>query len=400
MPERVVRLLAWGRRRVDPSMAIVLTAGDVVLGASDWTRSALVVMDSLCMVGVCALVWWRRRFPISVAIVAGILLLIPYFTSAGGIVGNGAVSDPAGAGSFLIAFALGTQLPWARSLLGLLPLTAGLAIPAGQFNPFLLTVIFGPWLAGLVLASRQRAADQLARRARELAEERELFSAASVRYERARIARELHDIVAHSVSLIVVQANAGAYLAATDSDSAAEAFDAISETAHQARAEIDRLATLLDTMTPVEPGGLDVVDELVRRARTAGLHVTYQVSGAVDSLLAGSVDAIHRVVQEAITNALKHAPGAAITITLRGGDDAVVVEVRNPAAQSMPATAAGLGLTGGGQGLAGMRERVHHYGGDFQAGPDGDGGWRVSARLPRRGQLSAAGERVREEQMT
>jgi signal transduction histidine kinase len=389
MPGWVVRLLAWPRRRVDPSMAIVLTVADVAFGIPDWTGSALVIADSLCMVGVCVLVWWRRRFPISVAIAAGALLLIPYFNSAGSIVGNGAVSDPAGAGSFLIALALGSQLPWARSLLGLLPLTAGLAIPAGQFNPFLLMVTFGPWLIGLVLASRQHAADQLARRARELAEEREVFAAASVRYERARIARELHDIVAHSVTLMVVQANAGAYLAGTDQDSAAEAFDAISETAEQARAEIDRLATLLDT-SPVEPVGLDVVDELVRRARTAGLHVTYQVSGDVDYLRAGSVEAIHRVIQEAITNALKHAPGADITIRLHGGIDIVELGVHNPQASTSAATEAGLGPTGGGHGIAGMRERVQRDGGDFHAGPDGEGGWDVSARLLRRVQVPAS----------
>jgi signal transduction histidine kinase len=382
--------LAWIRRRVDASTAIVLTVADLLFGISDWSRSPLVIADSLCMVGVCVLVWWRRRFPIGVAIAAGALLLIPYLNSAGPVVGNGAVSDPAGAGSFLIALALGTQLPWGRSLIGLLPLTAGLAIPAGQFNPFLLMVTFGPWLIGLVLASRQRAADQLARRARELEEERAEFAAASVRYERARIARELHDIVAHSVSLMVVQANAGAYLAGTDPSGAAEAFDAISEAADQARAEIDRLATLLDADNPVVPAGLNVIDELVRRARAAGLQLTYQVSGDVEHLSPGSVEAIHRVVQESITNALKHAPGAAIVIRLYGGNDAIDLVVHNRRAGVAPAIATDLGQMGGGHGIAGMRERVHRGGGDFSAGPDGGGGWDVAARLPRRVQVSAS----------
>ena len=371
-------------------MAIVLTVSDLLFGIPDWTSSALVSVDSLCMVAVCALVWWRRRFPISVAVAAGALLFIPVLNSAGSIVGNQAVSDPAGAATFLIALALGSELPWPRSLLGLLPLTAGLAIPAGQFNPFLLMVTFGPWLIGLVIASRQHAADQLARRARELEEEREVFAAASVRYERARIARELHDIVAHSVSLMVVQANAGAYLAGTDPAGAAEAFAAISETADQARVEIDRLATLLDTASPVQSAGLDVVDELIRRARTAGLNVTYQVSGDVDWLLAGSVEAIHRVIQESITNALKHAPGAEITIRLHGGSDVVELAVGNRKARVSPISAADLGETGGGRGIAGMRERVHRDGGDFSAGPDGAGGWNVSARLPRRVQVHAS----------
>ena len=217
-----------------------------------------------------------------------------------------------------------------------------------------------------------------------------MFAAASVRYERARIARELHDIVAHSVSLMVVQANAGVYLAGTDRDGAAEAFDAISTTADQARAEIDRLAGLLESTNPLEAGGLNVVDELVSRARTAGLHVTYQVSGDVDHLFAGSVEAIHRVIQEAITNALKHAPGAEITIRLHGGRDVVDLEIRNPSARPAPTTVAGLGLTGGGHGITGMRERVHRCGGDLQVGPAGHGGWVVSARLPRRVQVSAS----------
>lgn len=390
MSECVVGLTAWARRRIDPCMAVVLSIGDVFLGFPDWTGPPAVVVDGLCMVGVCLLVWWRRRFPINVAVAAGVLLLIPYFNSGGVIVGNGAVSDPAVAASFLIALALGSQVPWARSLLGLLPLTAGLAIPAGQFNPFLLMITFGPWLAGLVLASRQRAADQLARRARELADEREVFAAASVHYERARIARELHDVVAHSLSLMVVQANAGAYLAGADPDGAAEAFDAISEAADQTRVEIDRLATLLDATTSSGQTALELVDELVRRARTAGLHITYQVSGTLDHLTAHSADALHRVIQEAITNCVKHAPGAAITVRVRGGDAIVEVEVHNPAAPTVPTPTGGLGQTGGGHGLASMRERVHRSGGHFQAGPDCDGGWGVFVRLPRREPVSAS----------
>ncbi|WP_375478672.1 sensor histidine kinase [uncultured Jatrophihabitans sp.] len=369
-------------------MAVVLIVTNVIVGLPDWTGSDLVVFDSLCMTGVCLLVWWRRRFPISVAVAAGVLLLISYFNSAGATVSDQAVSDAAVAGSFLIAFALGTQLPWARSLLGLLPLTAGLAILGAQFNPFLLMITFGPWGIGLILASRQRAVDQLARRARELVGEREVFAAASVRYERARIARELHDVVAHSMTLMVVQANAGAYLAGTDPNGAAEALDAITETAAQARAEIDRLASLLDTTCPAEQGGLEVVDELVHRAQTAGLKVTYQVSGEVDSLLGSSIDAIHRIVQEAITNALKHAPGAEVTVTLHGGAEIVDLAVHNHAAPATLASSASLGLTGGGHGIAGMRARVHRHGGEFQAGPNGHGGWDVTARFPRRMRVS------------
>ncbi len=392
MPGGVVRGAAWARRHVDASMAIVLTVGDIALGIPDWRSSTPVVADSLCVVAVCVLVWWRRRCPIAVAVAAGILLFVPYLNPGGTIVADRAVSDPAAAASFLIALALGTQLPWARSLFGLVPLTAGLAIPAGQFNPFLLMLTIGPWLAGLTLASQQRAADQLAHRVQELAEEREVLAEASVRYERARIARELHDIVAHNLSMIVVQANAGVYLAGTDPDGANEAFGAISQTADQARSEIDRLATVLDAIALTTSAGLEVIDELVERARTAGLHITYQVSGDVAHLPTGTAEAIHRVIQEAITNALKHAPGAAITIHLQGRGDFIEVVVRNPAtptaARPAVSSAAELSVIGGRRGLAGMRERVHQQGGQFHAGPDGEGGWGVSARLPRHAQVT------------
>ncbi len=117
------------------------------------------------------------------------------------------------------------------------------------------------------------------------------------------------------------------------------------------------------------------------------MQVSYQLSGNVEQLPPGSAEAIQRVIQEAITNALKHAPGAAIAIELHGRDDVVELGVHNPRLLAAPAIAAGLGLTGGGQGIAGMRERVQRYGGDFQAGPDGNGGWHVSAGLPLRVQV-------------
>ena len=149
----------WARHHADASMAIVLTIGALALGVPLWRDSALVVADSLGVVAVCALAGWRRRYPIAVAVAAGILLFVPYLNSGGTIVGDGAVSVPAGAASFLIALALGTERPWARSLFGLVPLTAGWAIPAGQFNPFLLMLtiraVAGRTDGGLPAAGRR-----------------------------------------------------------------------------------------------------------------------------------------------------------------------------------------------------------------------------------------------------
>jgi signal transduction histidine kinase len=233
----------------------------------------------------------------------------------------------------------------------------------------------------VLVASRRDAADQLALRARELEAEKEIFAVQSVRYERARIARELHDIVAHSVSMMVVQANAGERLATTDPERAAEAFESIGEAARQAEDEIDRLVELLNDSAPASPSaGIRIVEELVQRAHASGLDISCQLSGDIDDLTDGRADAAYRLVQEAITNAMKHAPGAAMEISVLGTGDGLEITVLN----GRPlAAASGLERAGGGNGLAGMRERVVQCGGTFSAGGMPDGGWRVRALLPR-----------------
>ncbi len=372
----------WWDRRVDPVIAVILAVGTVVLGAADWTRSPPVVLDAACTVGVCVLIWWRRRSPVWVAVSAGALIALPLSNSGADLVYNGAIGDPSGAAVFLIALALGSELSWRRSLWGLVPLTAGLAVTAGRFNPFLEMLTIGPWLAGLAAGSRQRAADQLELRARELAEEQEIFAVQSVRYERARIARELHDVVAHCVSLIVVQANAGAHLTHRDPEGAAEAFDSIALAARHADTDIDRLVAMLDNgSTPGAAAGLHIVDELVRRAQASGLLITYQVEGDPEGVDQQSAETAYRIVQEAVTNAVKHAPGAPIEIILSGRVQDIHLAIRNRVAVGAPS---GLADSGGAHGLPGMSERVRGCGGVFSAGPADDGAWSVVATLPRR----------------
>jgi signal transduction histidine kinase len=284
---------------------------------------------------------------------------------------------------FLLAYSLGTAADQRRSLISLLILLAGLQISNGRtFNPLFLVLTIGPWALGRVVVSRRRLTEQLAARGRELEAERALFAAEAVRYERARIARELHDIVAHCVSVMVIQASAGQRLTATDPSLAAEAFDSIGEVAQQAEAEIGRLLELLDA-TGQQRGadGLRLIGELVTRASAAGLAVSCRFSGSADDLPADAADAAYRVVQESLTNALKHAPGAPVDIVIAGTAGQVEIAVRNgPAA----GPSSGLEGAGGGRGLAGMRERVSACGGELSAGPAADGGWQVLARLPRR----------------
>jgi signal transduction histidine kinase len=237
------------------------------------------------------------------------------------------------------------------------------------------------WGAGRALREREKVAAQLAERARELEEEREAHAALSVRYERSRIASELHDIVAHAISVMVVQASAGQRLAARDPEATAETFEAIAGAARQAEQDMGRLVALLGDDKAIGPApDLALVEELVARAAGSGLDVTLRLEGDRDGLPAPLGEAAYHVVQEGLTNALRYAAGATVRVLVRGDREALLIEVINAAA----AREAALAGSGTGTGLQGLRERVGACGGVLEAGPMADGGWRLSARLPRR----------------
>jgi signal transduction histidine kinase len=287
-----------------------------------------------------------------------------------------------GASPFLfpVCLALGA---WFAPRLGvpvLLVVVVAAEINQRYVNPFALMLSVGPWLVGAVVRSRREIAEQLELRAAELEAEREIFAAESVRYERARIARELHDIVAHCVSVTVIQAAAGQRAAAADPDLAREALDHIGEAVNQAQAEMARLVELLaDPADANVDIGLDLVEELVTRARATGLPVSCRFVGRSDLLDATAAEAAYRVVQEALTNALKHAPGAQVTVESVELDGVLEISVVNsrPESDHLP-----LHTIGGGHGLRGMRERITSCGGDIDIGPTDEGGWRVAVRLP------------------
>lgn len=237
------------------------------------------------------------------------------------------------------------------------------------------------WGAGRALGERERVAAQLAERVRELDEERESHTQLSVRYERARIASELHDIVAHAISVMVVQASAGQRLAGRDPEATADTFEAIAGAARQAETDMGRLVALLGDESAIGPApDLALVEELVARASGSGLDVTLRLEGEREGWPAPLVDAAYRVVQEGLTNALRYAAGAAVRVLLRGDREALLVEVTNAAAASEGALA-GFGT---GTGLQGLRERLAACGGTLEAGLTPDRGWRLAARLPRR----------------
>lgn len=367
--------------RLDALLALTIGCwGASELLADVGQESTVIVGLALALAVTCAAILARRRDPLTAAVFTGAVWFVP-----GVAIGpnwSNAAPLAAGFAIVLLAYALGAHEPRTRGLIGLAALV--LAMSAGDFTdpvpPFMFTV--PAWIAGEAVQARSRLAAQLAARARELDEEREAFAREAVRYERTRIARELHDIVAHSLSMMVVQAGAGQRQLASHPDQAAQSLEHVGGAARQAELELGLLLELLGQDSPQRSSdGLRLIDELVRQAGASGLPITCSFSGMHDALPLDLSDTAYRMAQEGLTNALKHAPGAPVKVTVDAGERAAVVTVENG---PPPRDAASeLGDAGGGHGIRGMRERVQDCGGTLEAGPTIDGGWCVRARLPR-----------------
>jgi signal transduction histidine kinase len=283
------------------------------------------------------------------------------------------------------AFAAGRWLGWSASVAAGAALLAAIfsaAVVEGDADNWVVPSILlvgTAWIAGRAIRERDLVALRLAERAEELEREREAFATLSVRYERARIASELHDIVAHAISVMVVQAGAGQRIAAVDPELTGEMFDAIAGAARQAEQDMTQLVALLSDEDAIgHAPDLALVEELVARAAGTGLDVTLRLEGSREGLPASAVQTVYRVVRESLTNALRYASGAPVHVLVRGGAAAIDVEVVNDAA----ADAEALAGHGTGNGLRGLRERVGAGGGRLEAGPRESGGWRVAARIP------------------
>jgi signal transduction histidine kinase len=201
--------------------------------------------------------------------------------------------------------------------------------------------------------------------------------------ERLRIARELHDVVAHSMSLIAVQAGVGAHLIHDDPAAAEKALTVIADTSSEALAQTRSVIGLLRSGDDAQPSvpGLAALEPLVEGVREAGLPVDLRVEGAVRDVPAAVDLAAYRIVQEALTNAVRHAPGRPVTVRLARDGDGLSVDV-DGAGPGGAAPAGAPAAAGSGYGLVGLRERATAVGGTFAAGPTPDGGFRVTARLP------------------
>ncbi|HEX6023861.1 MAG TPA: histidine kinase [Solirubrobacter sp.] len=231
---------------------------------------------------------------------------------------------------------------------------------------------------GLNVRTRRAYTAALEERAEQLERERDQQGRLAAAAERARIAREMHDIVAHNLSVMISLADGAGFMAEREPARSADAMERVSRTGRHALAEMRRLLGVLrddeDTALAPQPGLADL-DALLERVRAAGVSPTLETSGTPVPLGAGAELTVYRLVQEALTNTLKHAgPGARATVRLAYDADGVEVEVTDDG----PGRAR---VSAGGQGLAGMRERAAVYGGALEAGPAPGGGWRVHARL-------------------
>jgi signal transduction histidine kinase len=230
---------------------------------------------------------------------------------------------------------------------------------------------FGPFLTGLAIRARRTREGVLVR-------ERDERARAAVAEERGRIARELHDVVAHAISVVVLQARGARHALDHDPPEARRAIDAIERTAAQALAEMRRLLEILrddDAASLAPQPSLAHLDALTDEVRRAGLAVEVNVEGHARELAAGVDASAYRIVQEALTNVLKHAGRATAVVTVRYLPDEVELEVADDG--SGPG-----GGNGGGHGLIGMRERAAVFGGTVEAGARSEGGYAVRARLP------------------
>jgi signal transduction histidine kinase len=249
--------------------------------------------------------------------------------------------------------------------------------------PFLLA-----WVIGDSLRTRRAYYAELEERAARLQREREAQSKAAVAAERARIARELHDVVAHNVSVMVVQADGAAYVLDASPEQAKQALETISTTGRQALTEMRRLLGVLRAGDDgrgeyVPQPGVDQLTDLIEQVRGAGLPVAFEVQGESRPLASGVELTAYRIVQEALTNTRKHGgPEAHAKVRLTFGDSDLSLLIEDDGRGAQQELYEGGGEDGQGQGLIGMRERVGMVSGTLDAGPRPGGGFRINAVLP------------------
>ena len=330
---------------------------------------------------MCGTVAFRRRWPLlapSVALGCNVVMILA--------AGNPGTSVATAIAWFCALYAIAVWTDTREFLIGMGVLVGGNALTlvanstdVHDTGPFTVIPIVAMLLARAAIRGRQQRADTLAARAELLEREQHLRAQEAVVEERARIARELHDLVAHNVSVMVIQAGAERHALPAEQESTREALGSIEQAGRQALADARRLLGMLrrdGDREELEPQpGLAQVAVLLEQVRRAGLQVTLTVEGEARPLDPGRDLCAYRIVQEGLTNALKHGGRSRAEVLLRYAPGSLSIEIRDDGAGTSQ-------LAGAGQGLIGMRERVALYGGELQAGARDGGGFEVLARLP------------------
>jgi signal transduction histidine kinase len=382
--KRRLRSLTEGDWRVIDRVLVaaiaLLALGDVVFFA-DIDGSP--ILNLLLLEAIVLLLLWRRSRPLLTVIgvmagfVASQLLLTPppeLFTAMVVLI----------TANYSVAAHLHARPAFAGLVIG----AGGVLVVAAIFDPD--DVIFPvilfcvlPWLAGRTIRNQTMLTRELAEKAERAQHAREDEERRAIAVERSRIARELHDVLAHNLSVMVVQAGAARRIVDRDPGRALESAELIQKTGREALAELRHLFGPVrrgEGEALTGPPSLVQVDGLAQRACDAGLPVELRVEGTPVPLSTGVDLTAYRVVQEALTNALKHAGAARAKVLVTYEPSEVVVEIEDDGIGVRGHD--GLGGTGGGYGLVGMRERVRLYGGEFQAGRRRGGGFAVRVRLP------------------
>jgi signal transduction histidine kinase len=397
----VSAVYAWLSRHpklVDGVLAFVLAllgAGSAVWHPRHWAAAPLILLLVIPVV-------LRRKYPtvaFAVAAAAGGLQIL---TSVGPIGSDFAI--------VILLYTVAAYRPRRISVPALGICLIGSAVAVATWTPkigtvgqiFVGSVMFGgtaliAWVLGDSMRYRRGYLIALEDRAARLEAERDAQAQIAAAAERARIARELHDVIAHNVSVMVVQADGASYALQYEPERARQAMAAISRTGRQALIEMRRLLGVLrdeDERAELAPQpGLDQLRELIDQARGAGMSVSLVLQGTARPLDKGTELAAYRVVQESLTNTRKHgglAVAAAVTLSYTG--NGLLVQVTDDGRGAAAAEAGSEVGTVAGHGLIGMRERIAMYGGTVQAGPLPGGGYQVSAVLPLTGPAESAGD--------
>jgi signal transduction histidine kinase len=354
-----------------------LLAGARDIGQLDPTSIALLLLQTLPLVA-------RRRAPLAVLVVTATATVVQAFSAVG--------SFNATYGSLIALFTVAERIDRRTSAAAaiavgvafsaVIAIRGGLPGALGGLVQTVLTVTVA-WVLGTWSRERRAYIGTVEDRAARAEAEREDRAKAAVAEERERIARELHDVVTHHVSVIVIQAGAARRALDKRPDDVREAVDAIDATGRQALADMRRMLGILgasdadgDGLEPMP--GLDSLGRLIESVRAAGLPVELSIEGDARRLEPGVELSAYRIIQEALTNTLKHAHGARARVTVTYQPGALEVHVADEGGRG---TARIAPADDGGRGLVGMRERVALFGGTLEAGP-ADGGFRIAARLP------------------